>query len=145
MRKDAAGALCFVVFLAAWLGTFLLCLALSGPLELLDRHYNKERIEPGRTPGYFPVVVVSPSGGRRAEIVFLENVPDYLKEHPDFTFLIPERVEITRAFKHSRLVVELSIQRLAEGRQHVEVGVTHVDSRLFAEYEAVDKEVEPRY
>lgn len=132
----------YLLFLTSWLGFALLLFTLALGLESLDRRFNKETVEPGKERYPFPVVVVTPSSGRQGWVVFLNRLPNFLEEHPDYTFLVPEGLEVKYGRRNGKVDV---LKRLSGGSQYLEVSAIWVDSRVYGWYEASDKQIQPRF
>ena len=116
--------------------------------------YGKRKVE-GDIPYLFPVVVRIDN---RAQILSGDNLTQYLKEHPDCSFLIPEhqidmfkgQVESnTRAIRASsspEYSAFFTVKTIAPGKQTFKVVSTHNEDVMnVGWYEATDKEVFPQH
>jgi len=122
--------------------------------------YRKSKVE-GNIPYHFPVVV---RNNDRAQIVWGYNLIEYLKEHPDSSFLIPEhqtdkfKVQVnsnTQANLASSNVDSESgrpwdafftVKTIAPGKQTLKVYATWDDDVMnVGWYEATDREIFPQH
>ena len=123
MRGLGVAALWFAVFLATWSGLILLTEpVLSFAWPKVEQRF-KEAVKPGEIPYSFPVFVVTPgTDGEKyhRRIVFQHSLWEYKKEHPDYSFLIPDE------FRDERI----RVQPIGDGRQHVELKADRKSTRL---------------
>ncbi|HKQ80007.1 MAG TPA: hypothetical protein VJ810_40320 [Blastocatellia bacterium] len=122
--------------------------------------YGKRKVE-GDIPYLFPVVVRIDD---RAQVVLGHNLTQYLKEHPDYSFLIPEHQTAkfkdqinsnTRANLASSNIESESgrpldafftVKTIAPGKQALKVYATwNEDVMNVGWYEATDKEAFPQH
>jgi len=121
--------------------------------------YGKRKVE-GDTPDVFPVVVRVDD---RAQIVWGDNLTQYLKEHPSYSFLIPEnQTDIFKSQINSNTRAKLAssnsdsesgkpwdafftVKTIAPGKQAFKVYATWDDDRVnVGWYEATDSEIFPQ-
>jgi hypothetical protein len=121
---------------------------------------GKRRVE-GGLPDAFPVVV---RVGDKAQVVFGDDLNQYLKDHPNYSFLIPQHQidkfqsqikSDTRATKSPPNFDEtydlpwdafFTVQTIAPDKQAFKVYATWDDDRVnVGWYEATDREMLPQY
>jgi len=122
--------------------------------------HGKSRVD-GSIPGAFPVVV---RVGDKAQIVWGDHLDQYLKDHPDYSLLIPEHqtdkfqsqiksniraTDSTPNFdKRSDLPwgASFTVQTIAPDKQAFKVYATWDDDLMnVGWYEATDREIFPQY
>lgn len=144
---------------------FLMMATCGIAMNLQDRAL-KQQVS-GETPPMFPILVITPQGvgsGLRADIVYQRDLPQFLENHPEFSYLVPpgqEEVLNSQLRGRSRAgrnppdfnaesgdpwQAHFRVEQLSEGRQNLEVFSTWDDDRMNTGwYEATDKDILPQY
>ncbi len=107
----------------------------------------------GETPKLFPVLVVVPeqSGARYAAYVVVnEDLEEFKREHPDFSFLVPKAAETflhetAHHYKYPRdRRAYFKVEQLGMGRQSFEVRYPLFEAHSVGWYEATAQGFEPK-
>jgi hypothetical protein len=133
----------------------LLVLTFIAIFPLVWNYSGLRRRENGFLEGILQVLVVTPE---EVEIIsFEDELEDYKKKHPDYSFLVPPGQETRineqlvalykKKFKERGIDAYpwVKVEQLGEGRQYLEVGLSGDPSELVVWYEATNKEIFPRF
>ena len=159
MAKLSLGCLLPTPRTAAALVLFVLtCIALDVYLS----GHARRTLEAGETPAAFPLLVVTPQAagpGHAAQIVRKVNLAEFLKTHPQYSYLVPAAEEMALGAQVRGLPpfgsppiadprlqwrTDFEVEERAEGRQSLRVDASNTHSVSTAWYEATSQEVRPR-
>jgi hypothetical protein len=125
---------------------FIIILVITFPIvwHFADRN-RIESVKTSPSPG-FPIVIFNSDS---AEVIDYEHADDYIKTHPNSTFLVPSEQEademLAKSLKTrgSTVSPKVKVRQISPSRQSVEIGL-YGDWETVVWYEATDKEVYPK-
>jgi hypothetical protein len=130
---------------------FLLIAAVTFLLmwRVADRRSIREVAKP--TPDWLPLLVFTPG---QVDIIWYDQLDDFKREHPDYSFLVPRGQEDSmnekllasyrRKVPTADAFPKFEVEELAPGRQSLELGL-YGDGETVVWYEVTDKEISPKY
>jgi hypothetical protein len=145
----------FPLFIILFIVTFFV--VYSTVFQHYQKDFQKVAVTGKKIPELFPVLVITPgprSEEYHAKKLYYRDLDDYLAEHKEYSFLMPEgqdewlNEELSRKSGVSTgpPQVHFSVERLSDGRQYLEVYHTWGRDRdNNSWYEATAKEIVPKY
>ena len=133
----------------------LVILTFAAIFPLMWKYSGLRHKEKGFPEGILQILVVTP---QEVEIIhFRSELDEYIKTHPNYSFLVPLGQEkqvneqlvalYKKKFKEKGIDAYpwVKVEQIGNGRQYLEVGLSGDPNELVVWYEATDTEYFPRY